>query len=309
MTRLLLIFITTLYLFGSIESIDITPKGSNHEIGSIKILDQKLLELKPIDGIPFGEASDMAYNRAKSILYMIGDSGDLYSFHLSISSKINRLTPIHAYKLKNSKSKIFTTKYSDAEGMTLSKDGYPIISFERRPKVGLFRDGIMKKSYHIPKELQSIKSYKSPNKSLESLALHPKYGLLTVSEYPIGKRARTDQTIYPLSGQRWHFTAESDKNSAVTAIEVMDDGNILVLERAYVDMLSPLVITLKKVYLDRVIDGKCHTEIVAKMSSADGWQVDNFEGLTRVAPHRYLMISDDNNNPLQRTLLIYFEIK
>ncbi len=307
--RLLLLLISTLYLSATIESVDITPKDSNHEIGSIKILDQKLLELQPIDGIPFGEASDMAYDRAKSILYMVGDSGDFYTFHLTISSKIDSLKPKYAYKLRDSDTKIFGSKYSDAEGMTLSKDGYPIISFERRPKIGLFRDGIMKKSYHLPRELQSINSYKSPNKSLESLVLHPKYGLLTVSEYPIGKRARTDQTIYSLSGQRWHFTAESDPNSAVTAIEVMDDGNILVLERAYVDMLSPLVITLKKIYLDRVVDGKCHTEIVAKMSSADGWQVDNFEGLTRVAPHRYLMISDDNYNPLQRTLLIYFEIK
>ena len=45
------------------------------------------------------------------------------------------------------------------------------------------------------------------------------------------------------------------------------------------------------------------------MRTDKGWMIDNFEGLTRVAPHRYLMVSDDNDNFFQKTLLIYFEVK
>jgi len=141
---------------------------------------------------------------------------------------------------------------------------------------------------------------------LESVAFHPKHGILTATERPLKKRKH--QTIYALDGTEWHFKAEKDKKSSVTALEVMDDGNILVLERAYTHPLKPLVITLKKVYLDRISNGLCHTEIIAKMSNKQGWVLDNFEGLTKVSPNRYLMISDDNGNFFQRTLLIYFEV-
>jgi hypothetical protein len=36
--------------------------------------------------------------------------------------------------------------------------------------------------------------------------------------------------------------------------------------------------------------------------------MDNFEGLAHHEGNRYFMISDDGRNPLQRTILMYFEI-
>jgi len=72
---------------------------------------------------------------------------------------------------------------------------------------------------------------------------------------------------------------------------------------------NPFVVTLKKVYLKGCSrNGMCRTEVLAKMNSHRGWQVDNFEGLARVGKHRYVMVSDDNDNFYQRTLLIYFEV-
>jgi len=47
---------------------------------------------------------------------------------------------------------------------------------------------------------------------------------------------------------------------------------------------------------------------LAKMNSHKGWDVDNFEGLSRVGKNRYVMISDVNDNFYQKTLLIYFEV-
>ena len=89
----------------------------------------------------------------------------------------------------------------------------------------------------------------------------------------------------------------------------MDDGNLLVLERSFTDFMDPFVITLKKVYLGRCKQNSlCKSEILIKMNSHKGWDVDNFEGLARVGKNRYVMISDDNDNFFQRTLLIYFEV-
>jgi hypothetical protein len=88
----------------------------------------------------------------------------------------------------------------------------------------------------------------------------------------------------------------------------MDDGNILVLERSYTGLTNPLVITLKKVFIKNCQNRMCKTKILAKLSSHEGWEVDNFEGLAKVGDHRYVMVSDDGNNFFQKTLLVYFEV-
>lgn len=112
-----------------------------------------------------------------------------------------------------------------------------------------------------------------------------------------------------MSGKKWHFKAEPEERSGVVAMEVMDDGNVLVLERSYSGVLNPMVITLKKVYLQSCQDKMCKSEVLLKMNNHKGWELDNFEGLARVGKNRYVMISDDGENVFQRTLLIYFEVE
>jgi hypothetical protein len=96
-------------------------------------------------------------------------------------------------------------------------------------------------------------------------------------------------------------------------MEVMDDGNLLVLERAYGGLINPIVITLKKVFLKgcrkrRKKKRICKSEVLAQFNSNNGWHIDNFEGLAKVGKSRYVMVSDDNDNFYQRTLLVYFEV-
>ncbi len=52
----------------------------------------------------------------------------------------------------------------------------------------------------------------------------------------------------------------------------------------------------------------CSSKILAKLETEKGWNIDNFEGLAKVDKNRYLMISDDNGSPLQKTLLVLFEV-
>lgn len=196
--------------------------------------------------------------------------------------------------------------------MALDNKGRLYVSFEGRAKIGRFDEkGRMQKEYRLPKKLRDPKNYRSRNKSLEALAWHEKYGLITASEWPLKHKKKKEQTIYALSGKVWHFMAEAEQKSAVVAMEVMDDGNILVMERSFIDIIHPFIITLKKVYLNHCTEkkGMCHTETLLKMNSHKGWRIDNFEGLARVGKHRYLMVSDDNDNFFQQTLLVYFEVK
>jgi hypothetical protein len=304
---LLLAWITS--LSAEVYPVDITPSDINQTIGTIKILDQKEIILDNINGIRFAEASDLAYDAKADRLYMIGDKGSLYVFALHLGEKIDTLSPLEAYPITKARGKRFKSKKIDTEGLALDDKGRLLISFERKPKIGAFDTrGRRMVRYTLPQKIRNPKHYRSRNKMLESVAYHPRYGILTASELPLKKKRRRAQTIYSLKGKQWHFLAEPERRSAVTAIEVMDDGNLLILERAYTKPAEPRYTTLKKLYLNRCKQGLCETKTLAKMNSALGWRVDNFEGLTHVAPHRYLMISDDNANFFQRTLLIYFEV-
>jgi len=312
--RKFLVFILCLgWLYGGVSPVNIIPdQGEDHWTG-IRILDQKQLSFESIDGITFSEISDIAYHRQSKKLYMVSDEGKLFVFKAKFMEKIEELEALSSVKLRKKNGKKFKKWRRDSEGMTLDGRGRLLISFEGKAKIAYFHKNSKKyghliQKYHLPKKLRDTKNYRSKNKSLEALAWHPQYGILTAAEWPLKRDDKKIHTIYALSGKEWHFKAEPEAKSAVSAIEVMDDGNVLVLERSYTGLLNPFVVTLKKVYLKQCKKGVCRSKVIIKMNSHKGWNIDNFEGLAKVGPHRYVMISDDNENFFQKTLLIYFEV-
>ena len=293
---------------------NIVPQNADTEKLGIRILDQKELSFLEIGGVKFSEISDLAYDKRTDSLFMVSDEGKLFEFKAVFAEKIMKLEPARAGPLLKKNGKKFKKWRRDSEGMTLDGKGRLLISFEEKPKIGWFHKNSKKygrliKKYRLPKKLRSMKRFRSKNKGMEALAWHPKYGILTALEYPPKGVDKKRQSIYSLNGREWHFKAEPEANSAVSAIEVTDDGNVLVLERSFTGYMNPFVVTLKKVYIKRCKRGVCPVKVLVKMNSHKGWDVDNFEGLAKVGKHRYVMISDDNDNFFQKTLLIYFEVK
>jgi hypothetical protein len=297
-------------LHAEIRTVDIVPRSKSGQLPGIRILDQKHLSYKQIDGLRFSELSDLTYDPKANKLYMISDEGRLFAFHAIFSDGIDILKPVSATPVTRENGKKFKKWKRDSEGLCMGSKGGLLISFEGEPRLGLFdTDGRHIRAYKLPKPLRDERNYRSRNKSLEALALHPHYGALMVAEWPLKKDSKKHQTIYALSGKSWYFRAEPESRSATAAIEVMDDGNLLVLERSFTDFLDPFVVTLKKVYLEGCAQNTlCQSRVLLKMNSHKGWDVDNFEGLARVGKNRFVMISDDNDNFFQRTLLIYFEV-
>ena len=312
--RIVFLFILCLGLLqAGVFPVDITPSLKENRFMGIKILDQKQLSFLDINGIKFSEISDAAYHQKSKKLYLVSDEGKLFIFNARFTEKIEALESVSSVELRKKDGKKFKKWRRDSEGMTLDGKGRLLISFEEKAKVAWFHKnsdkyGRMIRKYKLPKKLRDTKNYRSKNKSLESLAWHPKYGLLTAAEWPLKKNDKKRQTIYALNGKEWHFKAEPEGKSAIVAIEVMDDGNLLVLERSFTGLMHPFVVTLKKVYLGNCKKKICNTKVLAKMSTHQGWDIDNFEGLAKVGKHRYVMISDDNDNFFQKTLLIYFEV-
>ena len=296
-----------------VRNADILPPAHKNSFMQIKILDQKILSFESLHKLKFSELSDVTYDKKSKTLYLLSDEGVLFAFTTHFTDKIETLVPLRTTTLKDKKGKRLRKWKRDSEGLTLDTKGRLLISFEGQAKIGWFHKnsasyGNIIRKYKLPKSLKNTQNYRSKNKSLESLACHPTYGVLTATEWPLKKYHKKKQTIYALSGKQWHFKAEPEGRSGVVAMEVMDDGNILIMERSYTGMLKPLVITLKKVYLNESKKKMCKTKVLAKMNTHKGWNVDNFEGLAKVGKNRYVMVSDNGDNFFQSTFLIYFEV-
>jgi len=295
---------------------DLLPKKDIDFMG-IHILDQRRLSFGSIDGIPFGGVSDLSYDPRNKKLYMISDRGILYAFGARFDRRIH-LQPLRAAWLRDQNGSRFGggDGTHDSEGMTHDRRGNLLLSFEGTPvriqRVGT--DGadfgrILPGTYPLPSDLRKAANYVSNNRALEAVVYHPKYGLLTAAENPTRNHHDGFQRIYSLSGKVWAYQAEKELNTGIVSMAVMDDGNLLVLERAFIRWNYPFVVTLKKVYLDPKPGHACRTRILAKMDIHSGWWVDNYEGLAKVGKNRYVMISDDDFKWYRPTLMMYFEVR
>jgi len=264
-------------------------------------LDVKEVSFEPFNEISFSGISALAYSKDKG-LYALSDRG--YLFHLDLllkNKKIHTLEIDEAWVLKNKKNKAL--KHNDAEGMALSKEGL-IISFERISRVSLFDfQGKKIKNFKIPPVLKDIKNYQKRNRALEAVTWDAKFGIITVPEGALKHEDKNYHTLYSLK-KRWKFKADA----RVTAIEIMPDKKLLVLERGF-SYLQGHSIILSKVDIRNCADEICSKEVLASLKSTEGWNLDNFEGLTRLYDNVYLMISDDNASFMQKTLLVLFEVR
>jgi hypothetical protein len=263
-----------------------------------------------ISGEELKEASDLAYNDEIDTLYIVGDKGVLYSYALLLKdmNHIVELQYINEHNITHTNENFVI----DSEGLTLDNTQSLIISLEGEPRVSdLSVNGVMDTNMTLPVALSDSSVYHNSNAIFEAVAFHDTYGVLVAAEVPINNVPRVQQTIYALSGEVWHFNAEAYVNSAVTGMEVMDDGNILILERAQDgNDENNFYLTLKKVYID-----ECNSENICKnkVIYSDRIYVQNYEGITKIGKDRYLIVADNQNASFLGVYLAtyfkYFEIK
>lgn len=284
----------------------------------IKILGSIALKPIKIDSLVVSELSGIAWDNDEQLLYAISDEGLLYHIKLIFNKgRLHNMRVILAVPLKSKKGKPLKGKRSDSEGLTLINgnngiqgDAKLVISFENKPRVALFTPkGEFIKKIRLPRKLEKRKSYRNKNKALESVTSHPKYGFLTASEYPLDEDSLNYQSLYSASGKTWHFSASQATNSAITGLETLPNGDIMILERAYKNPVTPIRINLRRLNLEQCNQkNECKTEIIASFDGSDGWLLDNFEGLAHIHKNQYLMVSDDNQNLLQKTIFVHFEV-
>jgi hypothetical protein len=263
----------------------------------INILDTKVLNL-----IGVNELSALAYDG--KTLYALSNLSVLHHFKIELSNnKIKSIKLIKSMNLKTKKNKILKKNKSDSEGMVYAnKQLY--ISFERKPRVNIYTlNGKKIKKYKIKKHLRDIKNYRAKNKALESIAFNNKYKLLVAPEVALKNEDKNYHTIYA-KNNIYRFKA----SAKLTAMEFMNEDEILVLQREFSYVGFKRTIILSKVSLNKCKNNICKCTLLKKFQSNEELELDNYEGLTKVSKNKYLMVSDDNDSLLQKTILVYFEI-
>ena len=297
----------------------ITPdnfKGNKHM--NIRLLGSLAISSAQVNGLPVVELSDLAWDQDAKKLYAVSDSGYLYTINLvTHNNRLKRANIVKAVRLKGADKKPLRGHFNDPEGLTIRNarnnnpnDAELIISFEGNSRAERYStSGNYLSKLPLPRKLENRHNYRHANKMLESIALHPQLGALVASELPLKASRSNIQSIYSQHGKSWHFPRHKAAESSITALEVLSNGDVLVLERAFSGIFSPLVISLRQVQLNKCNkQNHCAVRDLAIFNSAEGWNMDNFEGLTHLQGNRYLMVSDDNKSPIQQTLMVMFEV-
>lgn len=301
----------------SISLHDRIGPGDTHE--NIRLLGALRLARTEIDGLRLCGLSGLAWDEDAGLLYAISDRGILFHLQPAFDDRgyLAGARAVAAFPLQTASGKAVRSPFDDAEGLAIRNgdnkiqgDAELLVSFEVKPRVVRYDPaGRRRGEDPLPATLRNPRNYRDANQALEALTIDPRWGILTGSETPLRNDPPGLIRIFATGGRFWLYPLGKAPNSALVAMEALPDGGLLTLERAFVSPLQPLVISLRRT--EPLAPGKprlLRVTDTAIFDSGQGWLLDNFEGLARQRGRRFFMISDDNCNGWQATLLVYFEL-
>ena len=312
----LLSFSSNVLAAESIATVKQVHSRLNNEPGNydVDLLAIATLSNVTINGFKVSELSGLAWDEDEKILYALSDNG--YVLHLNpvlVDEQLTDVEFIAGFALLDNKNRPLKYKAADSEGLAIinsnnhtKNDTELIISFERIPRLIKYKpDGTQISEIKLPGLLSDIKNYRSENKSLEAVTVHSKRGIMVGTEAPLLGQNSALMSIYSIDGSSWSFPFQNEFRGALVDMTTMQDGDILVLERAYGGLFQNMDITLHRFSPDNKQD---QTEIIFNFSQNNDLFNENFEGISHFRENKYFMISDDNNHPLKTTQLILFSI-
>jgi len=202
-------------------------------------------------------------------------------------------------------------EWADAEGLARLPDGAWLVSFERHHRIWRYPtlDG-------VPTEVTGPSDIgKQPdNGGIETITALANGRVIAISEQYQVRPGFAAGWIGEPEGDgryRWErFEYAKIPHFDPSSMTQLPDGSFVVLERAF-DFFRGLRVRVMHVAADAIRPGATvHAEQLARLVTP--YIVDNLEGVSAATGPRgetlLWMISDDNFNPLQRTLLLMFEL-
>jgi hypothetical protein len=209
---------------------------------------------------------------------------------------------------------VSSTRRWDCESLAIA-DGTAWIGLERVNEVLRFaigRDGFAARGTPIPMPA-AVKGFAN-NRGLEALAVVPSGphagSLIGVGERPFGGRDGPVSPGFFLTGTPGSFEVVRRDGFDVTDAAFLPSGDLLLLERRFA-WLSGVAMRIRR-FSGRALRPGARLDGETMVSADMAMHIDNMEGL---AVHRgrdgatiLTLISDDNFNLLQRTVLLRFRV-
>lgn len=266
----------------------------------------------------FGGLSGLDIISDQGEFISVSDKGYWFSGKLrhDDNGQLIGITNVQYSPIPNLDRKSGTKIFTDAESVVKATDGKFYVGFERRHRVLQFAKphdptltGVEYVSSDFFRELPSSKS----NKGIESLTILPGNKMLLVTEDISAGPGQTAGWIVDQnnSGKLSTISYQTFGSYRPTDMTTLPNGNIFVLERSY-NPLSGAAARIALISSNMVQPGKMivprELAIIKRPLT-----VDNFEGIAhRIDQQGHIeiyILSDDNYNSRQRTLLMKFRLE
>lgn len=291
---------------------DIRPEDT-FESGPVPLRGALWLPHHGAQGLNLRELSGLSWDEAGQRLFAVSDQGILHHIKLTfIKDWLAGAKVEKSYRLHRADGAAYSGAMADAEGLALWRhpdSGHQelLVAFEGHPRISRFTpDGEHLGDLKLPAGLTAKDAYQNLNSALEALSVHPQLGILTAAERPRRGDDANVHTLLSLDGARLRVPRANGTDCALVGLESSLRGDIILLERCYQSMSGRLVVHLRQASPSR--DRPDEPRTLATWDTAKGWQIDNFEGITRVHGDHYLLVSDDNAAADQRSLLLYVNL-
>ena len=265
------------------------------------------------NSVHFGGWSDLHVAADGRSLTSITDEGAWLTATIDYDSKGNLvgLSASRIGQLRGLDGKLIATKAeADAEGMTRLPDGSWLVSFERRHRLWRYPTLL---DTPMPVEGPADIGRQPSNGGIESLTALPDGRVIAISEeYSLRPGTVMGWIGEPAAGgYLWRaFDYATQPDFKPTAITLLPDGSFATIERAF-DMARGVRCRVMRFDAAQLQPGATvQAEELARLASP--YAVDNLEGIAATKGARgetlLWLISDDNFNPLQRNILLLFEL-
>jgi len=288
---------------------DLTVPG-RERFGSITFVSG--FELKSSDS-RFGGLSGLVVEADGSKLYAVSDRGYWISasLHHDAAGRLTGFDDWEIAPLLNLEGASVSGRNRDAEGLTRDHDGSFIVCFEQHHRLWRYplspapwRAAAQK--LQTPEELAKAPT----NGGLEAITVLPDGRLFTIAE----EYENADRSLKAWLIEKDRFASLSyfsSDGSRPSDMAILANGDVVVLERGY-SLLNGWTLRLLRISRDRLrADTQLRGEEIARLLPP--LPQDNFEGLALredSAGGTFLyLVSDDNYNPFQRTLLLQFRLE
>lgn len=261
-----------------------------------------VLPVTDIAGILVGEISGLAWDADEQLLYAVSDQGKVYHFRIRHGGQaivsVNGVAAALLVDPVTGEGQPESSKRFNAEGLTVLNssngqrgDSELVVALEENPpQIARFSpSGSLLGKLAVPPPANDRANYRKKNRGLESVALHPAYGVVTAPETPLQGRPDALHTVYA-NGHAWSFVRFT-QDSRLKGIEVLPDGNLLVLERSRSGgSKGAWVASLRRVDTTGCgAPATCNAALLAALPAGP----ENFEALTLLDAHHALIASDN----------------